>query len=77
MPSEAAYETENAYVSVANKHIRQAYSLVKDQLQVGYDPAKRRYDERVKTTKFHEGNQFCVALHSKTKEGSQQEVVTF
>jgi len=40
MPSEAAYETEEASVSVACKCMRQAYSLVKDQLQVGYDPQK-------------------------------------
>jgi len=43
MPLEASYETEDAYVSVASKRMRQVYSLVKDQLQVGYDPAKRCY----------------------------------
>jgi len=74
MPSEAAYETEDAYVSVVIKHMQHTYSLVREQFQVSYDRAKRRYDERAKTTEFKEG-EFVVALHSKTEESPQPEVV--
>jgi len=41
MPSEAAYETEDAYVSVASERMHQSYSLVRDQLQASYDRAKK------------------------------------
>jgi len=35
--------------------MRQAYTIVREQLQVGFERAKRRYDERVKSIKFCEG----------------------
>ena len=37
MPSEAAYKTEDAYVSVASKHMHQTYGMVRDQLHASYD----------------------------------------
>lgn len=54
-PSEAAYKTENTYVTAASKHMWQAYMLVHEQLQAGFERAKWRYDERVKSTKFSVG----------------------
>jgi len=56
-PTEAAYETEDTYVTAAtaNERMRQAYALVREQLQAGFVKAKKRYDERVKSTKFSVG----------------------
>jgi len=55
-PSEAAYESEDTYVTAASERMRQAYSLVREQLRACFDRAKKRYDERVKTTKFAVGD---------------------
>jgi len=55
-PSEAAYESEDTYVTAASKRMRQAYSLVREQLRACFDRAKKRYDERVKTTRFAVGD---------------------
>jgi len=54
-PTEAAYETEDTYVTAASERMRLAYALVREQLQAGFDKVKKRYDERVKSTKFSVG----------------------
>jgi len=71
-PSEAAYESEDTYVTAASERMRKAYSLVREQLQACFDRAKKRYDERVKTTKFTVGD--CLALHSAPIQGTEQEM---
>jgi len=55
-PSEAAYESEDTYVTAASERMRQAYALVREQLQAGFDKAKKRYDSRVKTARFAVGD---------------------
>ena len=67
-PSEVAYETDNAYVSVTSERMRQAYAVVREQLQVGYDRAKKCYDERVKSCKFQEG-EFVWHFVPRTRRG--------
>jgi len=42
-------------VTAASEHMQQAYTIVREQLQAGFERAKRRYDERVKSTKFFVG----------------------
>jgi len=41
MPLEAAYKTEDAYVSVASEHMHQTYGMVRDQLHASYDRTKK------------------------------------
>jgi len=55
-PSEAAYESEDTYVTAASERTRQAYAFVREQLQAGFDKAKKRYDSHVKTTRFAVGD---------------------
>jgi len=52
----AAFETEDRYVTAASERVHQAYALIREQLQAGFDKAKKRYDERVKSTKFSVGD---------------------
>ena len=35
-----------------SERLQQAYALMREQLQASFDKAKKRYDDRVKTTKF-------------------------
>jgi len=63
MPTEAAYET------AASEHMHQAYYvLVREQFQAGFNKAKKRYDERVKSTKFSVG-QFVWHFISRMQKG--------
>jgi len=55
-PTEAAYESEDTYVTAASERMRLAYSLVREQLRASFDGAKKRYDERVRTTRFAVGD---------------------
>jgi len=55
-PSEAAYESKDTYVMAASERMRKAYALVREQLQAGFDKAKKRYDSRVTTARFAVGD---------------------
>jgi len=52
---ETQYENEDVYVSEASERMRKAFQVVRKQLNANFERAKRRYDERVKSTKFREG----------------------
>jgi len=39
----------------ASERRRMAFQVVRKQLQTNFEQAKRRYDERVRSTKFREG----------------------
>ena len=54
-PTEAAYETEDEYVTLASERMRAAYDIVRSHLRATFDKAKKRYDDRVKTARFEEG----------------------
>ena len=71
-PSEAAYESEDTYVTAASERMRLAYSLVREQLRASFDRAKNRYDEWVRTTRFTVGD--CVAFHTTPIQRIEQEM---
>ena len=48
-PAEAAYETEDEYVSVASKRMREAFAIVREHLKASFESQ----DERVKPACFH------------------------
>ena len=50
------------YVSLTKDRMRVAYALVQELMQLSFDKAKRRYDERVKSCQFEVGQRvwyFC------------------
>jgi len=71
-PSEAAYESEDTYVTAASERMRLAYSLVREQLRASFDRAKKRYDERVRTTRFAVGD--CVAFYTAPMQRTEQKM---
>jgi len=54
-PTDAAFETDVEYVELASERMRVAYGIVRNHLRATFDRAKKRYDSRVKTAKFAEG----------------------
>jgi len=68
LPLEMQYENEDAYVSEASERMRKAFQVVRKQLNANFERAKRRYDERVKSTKFREG-EFVWHFIPHTKKG--------
>jgi len=65
---EMQYENEDAYVSEASERMRKAFQVVRKQLKMNFERAKRRYDEHVKSTKFREG-EFVWHFIPRTKKG--------
>ena len=55
MPSEAAYETKDTFVTAASEDMWQAYTIVCEQLQAGFERAKRSHQIFCSTV--------CVAFH--------------
>jgi len=55
-------------VSEASERMRKAFQVVRKQLNANFERAKRRYDERVKSTKFREG-EFVWHFIPRTKKG--------
>ena len=51
----AAIESQDEYVELASQRMREAYDIVRSQLKTSFDRAKKRYDCRVKTASFKEG----------------------
>jgi len=65
---ETQYKNEDAYVSEASEEMRKAFQVVRKQLKTNFERAKRRYDERVKSTKFCDG-EFVSHFIPRTKKG--------
>jgi len=66
--SQMQYENEDAYVSEASERMRKAFQVVRKQLKTNFEQAKRCYDQRVKSTKFHE-HEFVWHFIPHTKKG--------
>ena len=49
---EQAYNDTDEYAEIVRERMQQAYKIVSDQLQVTFERAKRRYDQRVKAVRF-------------------------
>ena len=49
---EPAYNNTDEYAEIVRERMQQAYKIVSDQLQVTFERAKRRYDQRVKAVRF-------------------------
>ena len=49
---EPAYNDTDEYAEIVRERMQQAYKIVSDQLQVTFERAKRRYDQRVKAVRF-------------------------
>jgi len=43
IPTKAAYEIQDTYVTAASERMHQAYALVREQLQAGFDKAKNAF----------------------------------
>jgi len=72
-PTEAAFQTDDKYVSLAGERMRTAYEIVREQLRATFNQAKRRYDNRVKTATFQEG-QFVWYYIPRTRKRHEQKV---
>jgi len=65
---EMQYKNEDAYVSEASEQMRKAFQVVRKQLKANFERAKSCYDERVKSTKFREG-EFVWHFIPRSKKG--------
>lgn len=65
---EVHFEDEDAYVSEVSERMRKAFQVVRKQLQVKFERAKKRYDERVRSAKFGEG-EFVWHFIPRTRKG--------
>jgi len=61
-PLETAFENEDIYISVASERMKGGLiAIVHEQFEASFDHARSWYDERMKATRFKEGD--CLAFH--------------